>query len=342
MVSNQYLKWLSETESFWWNDSAEYDSMDQAIENGATGVTTNPLLIKRSLYGNPEFWMPYLDSAKGLKGDEKAEEILRCVTVEIAKKFQPIFEKTNGEQGFVCAQVNPKKQGDTEIMVEMGRRLAAWAPNIAVKVPATAAGIRAIEALASEGITTVGTVSFTVAQAVAIAAAQQRGIERCRAANKTPGKAFSVIMVGRLDDYLRDVAHDMRSDVPEEDIICAGTAAIKKAYRICRERGYESKLMPAGMRGAYHAVALAGADMSMSLSSGIHTALAKQTDYLAHIDEAVPDDVIARLLTIPEFERAYNLEALPEDAFIRYGATQRTLSQFVDAGWGPIAEFALA
>ena len=156
-----------------------------------------------------------------------------------------------------------------------------------------------------------------------------------------PGKAFSVLMVGRLDDYLRDVAHDMQSNVPEEDIICAGTAAIKKAYRICRERRYESKLMPAGMRGAYHAVALAGADMSMSLSSGIHTALAKQTDYKAHIDEAVPDDVIARLLTIPEFERAYDLEALLEDEFIRYGATQRTLSQFVDAGWGPIAEFAL-
>lgn len=342
MVTNQYLKWLSETESFWWNDSAEYDSMDQAIENGATGVTTNPLLIKRSLYGNPAFWMPYLDSARGLKGDEKAEEILRCVTVQIAKKFQPIFEKTQGAQGFVCAQVNPKKQGDTEIMIEMGKRLAAWAPNIAVKVPATAAGIRAIEALAAEGITTVGTVSFTVAQAVAIAAAQQRGIERCRAAGKTPGKAFSVIMVGRLDDYLRDVAHDMRSDVAEADIICAGTAAIKKAYRLCREYGYESKLMPAGMRGGYHATALAGADMSMSLSSGIHTALSKETEYQPHIDEEVPDDVIARLRTIPEFVRAYDLEALPEEEFIRYGASQRTLSQFVDAGWGSIVDFALA
>ncbi len=341
MATNAYLKWLSETPSFWWNDSAEYDSMDIAIDNGATGVTTNPLLIKRSLYGNPEFWRPFLDSAVGLTGDAKAEEILRCVTVEIAKKFMPIFEATKGVQGFVCAQVNPKKQGDAEVMVEMGKRLAAWAPNIAVKVPATKAGIKAIEELTAEGITTVGTVSFTVAQAVAVAAAQQRGLERCRAAGKKPGCVFSVIMVGRLDDYLRDVAHDMQADVSESDIICAGTAAIKKAYKICRERGYESKLMPAGMRGGYHATALAGADMSMSLSAGIHTALAKETEFVEHINDEVPEDVIGRLRRIPEFNRAYDLEALPDWEFIRFGCSQRTLSQFVDAGWAAIVDFKL-
>lgn len=341
MVTNPYLKWLSETDGFWWTDTAEIQTMDEAIENGATGVTTNPILIKKSLYGNPDFWRPYLDSAVGLKGDEKAEEILRCVTVEIAKKFQPIFEKMDGKQGFVCAQVNPKKQGDTAAMVEMGKRLAAWAPNIAVKLPATAAGLRAIEELAAEGITTVGTVSFTTPQAVAVAAAQQRGIDRCRAAGKKPGMAFAVLMVGRLDDYLRDIAKDMESDVPESDIIQAGTAAIKKAYAICKERGYEAKLMPAGMRGGYHATALAGSDMSMSLSAGILTALGKETEFVPHIDEPVAAETIERLNTIPEFVRGYNVEALPEAEFIRFGASQRTLSQFVEAGWAMIAEFPL-
>ena len=341
MVTNPYLKWLSETDSFWWTDTAEIQTMDEAIENGATGVTTNPILIKKSLYGNPEFWRPYLKSAVGLNGDEKVEEILRCITVEVSKKFMPVFEKMNGEQGFVCAQVNPKKQGDTAAMVEMGKRLAAWAPNIAVKVPATAAGIRAIEELAAEGITTVGTVSFSTPQAVAVAAAQQRGLDRCRAAGKKPGKAFSVIMVGRLDDYLRDIAKDMQSSVAEADIIQAGTAAIKKAYAICKERGYEAKLMPAGMRGGYHAVALAGADMSMSLSAGILTALGKETEFVTHIDEAVSDETIAQLNTIPEFVRAFNVEVMPEEEFIRFGASQRTLSQFVEAGWGMIAEFPL-
>lgn len=341
MVTNEYLKWLSETASFWWNDSAEYDGMDQAIENGATGVTTNPLLIKRSLYAKPDFWRPYLQSAKNLTGEEKTEEILRQVTVQIAKKFVPIYERTGGAQGFVCAQVNPMKQGDSAAMIEMGRRLAAWAPNIAVKVPATAAGIRAIEELAACGITTVGTVSFTVAQAAAIAAAQQRGVERCRKEGRRAGKAFSVIMVGRLDDYLRDIKLDMQSEVPEADLMQAGTACVKRAYEIFCKKRYESKLMPAGMRGGYHAVGLAGADMSFSLSAGIVHALAKQTECREHFDEPVPEEIIRRLRTIPEFVRAHEPEALRVDEFIRFGATQRTLSRFIDAGWGPIGEFVI-
>lgn len=341
MVTNPYLKSISESAGFWWTDTAELHTMDEAIENGATGVTTNPVLIRKSLYGFPEFWRPYLESAKGLSGDAKIEEIIRCITVEIAKKFQPIYEATEGVQGYVCAQVNPKKQGDTAAMVEMGRRLAAWAPNIAVKLPATAAGLRAIEELQAEGITTVGTVSFTTPQCVAIAAAQQRGIDRCRAAGKKPGAAFAVIMVGRLDDYLRDVAQDMGADVAESDIIQAGTAAIKKAHAICKERGYEAKLMPAGMRGGYHAVAQAGSDMTMSLSAGILTALSKESEFVPHFDEAVSDATIAKLNTIPEFVRAYNVENLPEAEFIRFGASQRTLSQFVEVGWGLIGEFPL-
>lgn len=339
MITNTYLKWLSTTQSCWWNDSADWESHPIAIENGCTGVTTNPLLVKRSLYCNPDFWRPYLSSAKHLTGDAKVEEIIRCITIQIAKLYEGIFHETEHVQGYVCAQVDPKAQGDAKAMVQMGRRLAAWAPNIAVKLPATAAGLRAIEQLASEGITTVGTVSFTVAQAVAIGEAQQKGMAKCRKEGKTPGKAFSVIMVGRLDDYLRDVIHDLEVAVPEEAIKQAGTACIKKAYAIFRKRGYEAKLMPAGMRGGYHATALAGADMSMSLSAGIHTALAKETEYIEHIDESIAQDIIDLLCTVQEFRKAYGLDYLSQSEFITYGVSQRTLSQFVEAGWNPIADF---
>ena len=58
MVTNPYLKKLSESAGYWWTDSAEYHTMDQAIENGATGVTTNPILVMNSLYAHPDFWRP--------------------------------------------------------------------------------------------------------------------------------------------------------------------------------------------------------------------------------------------------------------------------------------------
>lgn len=339
MHTDNYLKTMSENTSFWWNDDADYSLLDEAIANGATGVTTNPVIVGKSLYKFPEFWRPYIADAMKLSGDEKAEAILKAITCHIAEKFKPIYDKYEGKQGFVCAQVNPKKQGDAAFMVEMGKRLAAWAPNVAVKIPATAAGIEALEELAAEGITTVGTVSFSTPQAVAIAEAQQRGIDRCRKAGKKPGMAFSVIMVGRTDDYLRDVIHDGKFDISEEAITHAGTACIKKAYRIIKEKGLESRLMPAAMRGTYHPVALADADMSMSIAPNMQKELIMEKEFVPHIDEEVDQKYIDELMKCPEFERAYCPEKLPVKDFITFGATQRTLSQFVEVGWNKIAAF---
>jgi transaldolase len=317
--------------------------MDESIENGATGVTTNPLLVKRSLYGNPSFWTPYLNGIdKKLKGSEKAEEIIRRITIEIASKFLPVFKSSGGRQGFVCAQVNPAIPGDTVKMVEMAKRLNQWAENIAVKLPATAAGIDAMEECAALGMTTVGTVSFSVSQAVEIAKHQTIGMRRAEKTGIKPGRSFSVVMVGRQDDYLRDVAHDCQADVSEADITQAGTAIIKRAYQIIKKEAYTSQLMPAGMRGPYHTVDLAGAEMSMSVSANIQVMLDKEgRPFKEHITDSVSKDVIDRLRKIPEFVRAYESDGMKPGEFITYGLSQRTLSQFVEAGWLPIQEFVL-
>ncbi|MDR3551605.1 MAG: transaldolase family protein [Clostridia bacterium] len=341
-MSNDYLKWLSgSTVSNWWHDSADLITMDEAIANGATGVTTNPLLVKRSLYGFPDFWRPLLsDIPASWTGAQKAEEIIRHITVEIAKKFEPIYHATKGEQGYVCAQVNPVFAGDCDIMLTMARRLHDWAPNIAVKLPVTAAGLDALEECISEGITVTATASFTVPQALSAGKRHMAGLARAKQKGIEGGRCFAVIMVGRLDDYLRDVAHDQRSAVPESDIIQAGTAAIKRAYRIFGEEGYHAVLMPAGMRGAYHTTALAGAPMSMSIAPNIQKMLRETPQpWSEHIEEDVPKDVIDRLMTLSEFVRAYEPEGMKPTDFITYGASQKTLSQFVEAGWHPIEEF---
>jgi transaldolase len=224
-------------------------------------------------------------------------------------------------------------------MFSMGKRLALWAPNIAVKVPMTAAGIEAIEELSALGITTVGTVSFSVSQVLEVGRRQQRGIGRAKKSGIKPGAVFSAIMCGRVDDYLRDVAKDCKANIAESDIIQAGTACIKRAYGLCKELGYESKPIPAGLRGAYHVTSLAGADIVMSLAVNIQDMLSKETEFSEHINESVAKSVIDNLLKIPEFVRAYEPDGMKSEEFIRYGAVQRTLSQFVEAGWGPIEEF---
>ena len=345
MSEIKYLKWLaSETKSNWWHDSADPDELKLSIANGAVGTTTNPLLIKLSMFSRPEIWTPKLvDIPRDITGAEKAEAILQKITGSLAETLLPVFVKTKGEQGYVCAQVNPTKPGNIEVMHSMARRLSKWAPNIAVKLPATAAGLDVAEECAAEGIPIMVTASFTVPQALAIGERCKRGKERALKAGIKPARCFAVLMIGRLDDYLRDVAMDCKSGLAEEDIIQAGIAVAKRAYSLFNERGYEATIVPAGMRGAYHMTELAGANMVFSTAPTIQRMVAKlEGPFQERIDIPVDANAIKRLEKLREFVRAYEPDGMKPEEFITYGATQKTLSQFVEAGWLPLESYKFA
>jgi transaldolase len=94
----------------------------------------------------------------------KAESLMRIVVVHAARLLHPIHRSTQGQQGYVCAQVNPSLVGDREAMYATTKRFAAWAPNIAVKLPATAAGLNIMENICQEGIAATITMSFSAPQ----------------------------------------------------------------------------------------------------------------------------------------------------------------------------------
>jgi transaldolase len=341
---NKYLQWLSrETTSRWWHDSAIIEELEDAKANGAVGLTTNPLLIKLSLFAKPDLWKPMLTAIPAsLTPAQKAEEIARIITTSLAARLLPVFDRTKGEQGFTCAQVNPTRAGDAASMLDMARRLVKWAPNICVKLPVTAAGLDVLEECVAEGMSVCATAGFTVPQVLAVAERHMKGLQRAGRNGVRPGRCFAVVMVGRLDDYLRDVAQDRKADVKESDVTQAGTAVIKRAYTLFNERGYKATLMPAGMRGAYHATSLSGADMVMSIAPKIANMVSAQTGpWTERIDEPVPADVIDRLMAVPEFARAYEPDGLKPEDFITLGVVQRTLSQFVEAGWLPMENYTL-
>jgi transaldolase len=278
--------------------------------------------------------------AGNLPPEAKAEALTRIAVMRTTEKLMPYYESSGGQSGFVCAQVNPSRAGDRECMSAMAKRYHSWAPNIAVKLPATAAGLDVLEDCIAEGITTTATVSFTVPQVVAIAERHRAGIERARRNGIQPGKCFSVIMIGRLDDYLREVAHDNEVAVSESDICQAGLAVTKRAYAIYKEKNYEAVLLVAALRGDYHLTELAGADLLMSIHPSYQEAfVTRDLPREERIDRTVPDDVIERLLEMPEFERSYDPGGMTPSDFISFGATQRTLSQFSEMGWKLLESF---
>jgi transaldolase len=338
-----YLRWVIEnTRTVWWHDSAEPSELERGIQRGAIGATTNPYLSHLALFHNKGAWAKDIDNvlSKHAEPERKAEELMSVVITHAARQLEPQYEKSAGRMGYVCAQVNPLRAGDRDLMLPMARRFSRWAPNIAVKLPATAAGLDVLEDCTAEGITCTLTISYTVPQVIAIAERHRQGIHRARQNGIEPGKCFAVIMIGRLDDYLRDVAHDSKANISESDIRQAGLAVSKRAYLIYKERNYEAKLIVAALRGTYHMTELAGAEVIMSIAVPYQEMLL--SDELAReerIDRPIPVDVIERLLTLPEFVRAFEQDGMKPEEFIAYGVTQKTLAQFYEGGWKLLENF---
>ena len=341
MSENKYLQWMtSKTQSIYWHDSAIRAEQQEAFGNGAVGMTTNPFLINATLTSDTSFWKERLSQLpRGLSGDEKVQALIHCVTGYYAQEVRPIFDQGVAGKGYVCAQTNPNKTGDAEYMIQQAKTLASWAPNIVVKLPATNAGITAYEECVAQGLNVAATVSFTVPQVLAVGEAAERGKERARKNGIQPGLTIAVMMVGRLDDYLRDVAHDNGAKVEESDIVQAGVACMKKAYHIFQERGYTTFLMPAGCRGTNHVTEFAGAKMIMSIAPKIVNQLALDTPQEERIDVPVAADVIERLMTMAEFRKAYLEDGMTREEFITFGSANRTTDQFINDGWAPLLSY---
>lgn len=337
-----YLEWINQcTPTRWWHDSGNPDEIELAIRRGATGVTTNPVLTFRSFQSQPEFWNPKVVAlGDDFEPEARAEVLLKLVATYAAEKVRPVYERTNGADGYALGQLNPTRAGDAEGMLAQARRVHSWAENIAVKLPATAAGIEVIEHLAEEGIPICATINVSVSQAIAVAEAYARGKQKALAAGVKPPLCIVVQQVGRLDDYLRDVAQDMKLGLDESVITMAGLAVAKRTYQIFEQRGYDAVIMPAGLRGAYHLTEMAGGKLLYTINTRVQDMiLAADPPQEERISNPVPQDILDQLRKIPEFVRAYEPDGMKPSEFITYGVTQKLLSQFNETGWAPLETY---
>lgn len=340
MSNNLFMKALSKTESIYWHDSGRLCEIDEAISNGAVSVTLNPFLTYSALEANLSMWKEKASEIVGkYAGDKRAEELTKLVVGHYADKLKPFYDGGKPGEGLVCAQVDPGKCGNAESMINQGISYASIAPNVCVKLPATKAGLIACEELSAHGYNVVMTVGMTVPQALCSGETIKKGHERAVKNGIKPGFGAAVIMVGRLDDYLRDVAQDSGLEIAEEDITLAGVACFKRAAELFCERDYDAYLMAAAFRGIGQVKELAGSAAMLSVAPKIAKLLA-DTEMTEDISRrTVPDEVIKRLCVIKEFDRAYQPYGMKPEEFITFGAVNRTISQFVESGWNKMKAF---
>jgi transaldolase len=336
-----YLKWMAtHTETDWCNDSAMMDDIDNALEHGASGCTSNPPLSYQVLTTTPEVFGEELKRfPRNLDGDAKAVELIGIVVRTIAKKLEPIFHKSNETRGYIRAQVQPGLSADAKAMLESGKKFASWGRNIKVKIPGTAAGMWVLEELAALGIPTNPTVCVSISQMIAAAEAYERGIKRAVKAGIKPAHSTSAFVMGRLQDYLTMLNEQRGTGLTTRELESAALAAAKRCYAIFRERGYRQMIMPAAFRCARQVTELSGSATEMTIHPMIQKLVriadAKgEVEYRVAIDNPVDQDAVDKVIrALPEFALAYEPDGLREADFDSYGATALTLDNFDRNGW---------
>lgn len=320
-----------------WNDSCDPRELAEAVEAGAVGATSNPVIVHQVLQAARDTWLPFLDSLIEQHPTGTEEEIawrlVEAMAAEAAAILAPVHERTDGRKGYVCVQVNPQYYRDSRRMATHGRRLAAAAPNVAVKIPATQPGLAAMEALTAEGIRINATVCFTVAQAVASAEAIERGLRRAaeRGLDVERMRPVVTIMVGRLDDHLRRAYEGDGITIDPGFLNWAGIAVFKKAHAVFRSRPYRATLLAAAYRHHLHWSELVGNDVVLSMPYKWW----KQFDVcdispLRSLERPVAAHIVDALyFHFADFRRAYDEDALAPEDFTGFGASVHTLLQFL-------------
>ena len=174
------------------------------VEDGLRGMTSNPSIFEKAIVESHDYDEDIRAMVRQGKGAKEIYEALSQRDVQsAADEFRPLYDKTDGEDGYVSLEVNPHLAHDTKGTIEEARRL--WAalnrPNVLIKVPATIEGLPAIQQLISEGISVNVTLLFGLPRYRQVVEAYVAGVES-RAAQGKPVKYLASVasfFVSRID-----------------------------------------------------------------------------------------------------------------------------------------------
>ena len=162
-----------------WMDSCGEEELNYGLERGIVGATSNPIIVGAVIKNEMSIWEPRIKELVKEMPDATEDELTWALIDEVgalrSKKLLPVYEEYHGKKGRLSIQTNAKYYRSAEKMIEQAMHLNSLGKNMMVKMPASAAGIKAMEEVTYRGVIINATVSFTVAQAVAVAEAVDGG-----------------------------------------------------------------------------------------------------------------------------------------------------------------------
>lgn len=218
----------------------ESGELKQLIDSrGIHGITSNPAIFEKAIVGNQTY-----DAAieAGIQSGKSVEEIYESLIFDDIRNacdiFKPVYEQTNGLDGYVSIEVPPNIAKDTESTIREARRYFAeiGRENVMIKIPGTSEGLPAVEAAIADGINVNVTLLFSVDSYVETAWAYLRGLEKRAAEGKDISKIASVasFFLSRIDSNIDDrldakIKEGVSQEVGAKLIALKGKVAIANA-----------------------------------------------------------------------------------------------------------------
>lgn len=218
-------------------DLLTHGGLRALVARGIRGVTSNPSIFEKAITGGDAYDEP-LRALLHERPDLDAERLYERLVIEdvqqAADVLGPVYRESGGGDGYVSLEVAPRLAHDTGATIDQARRLwrTVARPNLMIKVPATRAGLGAIETLTAEGINVNVTLLFAVTRYEEVVAAFLRGLAR----NPHPERIGSVasFFVSRIDSKVDPRLDKIGSDAAKALRGRIAIANARMAYRSFR------------------------------------------------------------------------------------------------------------
>jgi len=334
MKNSYFHRVMALTPTRMWINNVTGAEARMAIDAGALGCTQNPSYTWKMLNhpAQSEHARRLLDETlQQTTDDNEAICVLqRRLVREIADVFMEVFERTNGRHGYVSIQGDPINEEDPKVIIDEGRKNRAMSPNIMIKIPATAAGLAAMEVLIEEDTPLNATEVMTVGQMVDVCEMYEQITAKTK---KQPIMYFSLI-TGIYDEWLARQATNDHFDVSADVLYQAGMVIAKKVYQIRHDRHYRLGFIGGGVRGLQHFTEMVGGDVciTMNWDGQVEKLLELDLPVVSRLFNPVQDMVLEQLLEkVPPFRQAYLEKGLPPEHYEHFGPVTYFRDMFVSA-----------
>lgn len=322
-----------------WLDSVDPEEIERNRGWGATGATSNPIIIK-NLIETGQFDDHLADYLRqGLSDTDIAWKLTDYVVRQAQDVFLPVWKETRGNDGYVSFELDPLLEDPhvnmplgerTKKYLELGQKWSAGHSNRMIKIPNTPAGREALERLVAAGVTVNVTLTFTAEQYVAARDAVWRGARHRRSLDGF--KSVYSIFVSRVDVYTQKY-------VPSLSAEAQGQVGIVNAKRIWQmnQDFWKDKNLPLQQEIIFastgtkkpedppwkYVEAFAGADIETNPPETNHKVQESDRVITRHVDQLPPKHVLDEIGAAVDVKQMEDI--LMEEGIEKFAEPQKAL-----------------